>query len=78
MKFTQKQVSDILTQLLEEENGLNTVLKLTLEALMKSDARSTTFPTEITVMVIVLANLMVMSRCLGYRFHGYYLGIIEK
>ncbi len=37
MDFTQKQVRDILTRLLEEENGLNTVLKLTLEALMKSE-----------------------------------------
>ncbi len=37
MEFTQKRVSDILTQLLEEENGLNTVLKLTLEVLTKSE-----------------------------------------
>lgn len=37
MNFTQKQVSEILAQLLEEENGLNTVLKLTMEALMKSE-----------------------------------------
>ncbi len=37
MEFTQKQTSNILAQLSEEDNGLNPVLKLTLEFLIKSE-----------------------------------------
>lgn len=37
MEFTQKQTSNILAQLSEEDNGLNPILKLTLEFLIKSE-----------------------------------------
>lgn len=37
MHFTQKQVSEILEEILEKEDGLNTILKMSLEALMKSE-----------------------------------------
>lgn len=37
MHFTQAQVSKILEDILKKEDGLNTVLKLSLEALMKSE-----------------------------------------
>jgi transposase-like protein len=37
MHFTQPQVSKILEDILQKEDGLNTILKLSLEALMKSE-----------------------------------------
>ncbi|MDI9591538.1 MAG: transposase, partial [Bacteroidota bacterium] len=37
MNFTQSQVSKILEEILEKEEGLNLILKLSLEALMKSE-----------------------------------------
>lgn len=37
MNFTQSQVSKILEEILEKEDGLNLILKLSLEALMKSE-----------------------------------------
>lgn len=37
MHFTQKQVSEILEEVLEKEDGLNSILKMSLEALMKSE-----------------------------------------
>jgi transposase-like protein len=35
MQFTQTQIKDILSELVSKEDGLNTILKLTLEALMR-------------------------------------------
>jgi transposase-like protein len=37
MHFTQTQISKIIEQILEKEDGLNTILKMTLEALMKAE-----------------------------------------
>lgn len=37
MHFTQTQVSKILEDILQKEDGLNTILKLSLEALMKAE-----------------------------------------
>jgi transposase-like protein len=37
MHFTQPKVSKILEDILQKEDGLNTILKLSLEALMRSE-----------------------------------------
>jgi len=37
MHFTQLQISKILEDILSKEDGLNTILKLSLEALIKSE-----------------------------------------
>lgn len=37
MQFTQTQIKDILAEVISNEDGLNTILKLTLEALMRSE-----------------------------------------
>lgn len=37
MHFTQEQVKEILSEIVQKEDGLNTILKMSLEALMKSE-----------------------------------------
>lgn len=37
MQFTQTQIKDILSEVVSKKDGLNTILKLTLEALMRSE-----------------------------------------
>ena len=37
MHFAQMQISKIIEQILEKEDGLNTILKMTLETLMKAE-----------------------------------------
>ncbi len=57
MHFTQPQVSKILEDILQKEDGLNTILKLSLEALMKSERELYKSNVEATATVFVTARL---------------------